>query len=112
MLEKIQAQNSKITGLYYNFVYAYVAFNSFWLVFVGGYGEKEQSCRLLYAKLESFMSYMLINEGLQNSSLHLSSSFDEGYTPTEGEGEGVKKAWFVVDLQPKTQVEDCPWNGV
>lgn len=35
---------------------------------------------------------MLINQRLQNSSLRLSSSFDEGYTPTEGEGDGVKKA--------------------
>lgn len=51
---------------------------------------------------------MLIKQRLQNSSLHLPSSFDEGYTPTEGEGDGVRKAEFVADLQPRTQVEDCP----
>lgn len=51
---------------------------------------------------------MLIKQRLQNSSLHLPSSFHEGYTPTEGEGDGVRKAEFAADLQPRAQVEDCP----
>lgn len=71
------------------------------------WGERTE--RLLYANLKFLLSYMLIKQRLQNSSLHLPSSFDEGYTPTEGEGDGVRKAQFIVDLQPKTQVEDCSY---
>lgn len=53
---------------------------------------RKNSYRLLYAKLKSFVSYMLIKQRLQNSSLHLPSSFDEGYTRTEGGRDGVRKA--------------------
>lgn len=104
MVERSKHQTPKLPALYFNFGYVCVAFNSFWLVFVG---ERTESCRLPYANLKSFMSYMLLKQRLQSSSLHLPSSFDGGYTPTEGEGDGVRKAQFIVDLQPKTQVEDC-----
>ena len=55
---------------------------------------------------------MHVSQNLQNSSSCLPSSFDEDYTSTEGEGDVIRKAQFVVELQPKTQVKGWPWNDV
>jgi len=51
---------------------------------------------------------MHVSQNLQNSSSCLPSSFDEDYTSTEGEGDVIRKAQFVVELQPKTQVKGWP----
>lgn len=59
-------------------------------MFVGGYGEKEQ-LQVAVCKTKIFCVLHAIKTEVANSSLHLPSSFDEGYTRTEGGGDVSEK---------------------
>jgi len=41
-VERLKLKTPKLSTLYFHFVYSCVALNSFFLVFMGGYGEEEQ----------------------------------------------------------------------
>lgn len=74
-------------------------------------GRKYRQLQVAVCKIYIFVSYMHISQSLQNSSLHLPGSFED-CTSTEGERDGVRKAQFVGELHPKTQVKGCLWNHV